>query len=346
MADRYWVGGNGSWTSSNTTNWSTISGGAGGATVPGENDVAWFDANSFFGNTSITVTIPSNISVFTIVVSNLGARTLSITNTGKVTCRSIVTEGSTGNWQMNTSPVEIMIRYRNFIPNSTGVSDLDIVATGAIVESTSANNKVFRVNVSNSSSVTWDVDSSTFKDLNITSACNLALNYNATLSNGLFVTTGASISGAGTLNCIPENSADKTLTVNGTVSKLNLAPTFSGQIFRLSGVGTISYFTESVSIPFGLKFSTASNLKFSTWSVEGTSGNLVSVSSDSPGVKAKVTKLGGGTVSTNYMNVRDIQAYPDITWISYNSTNSGNNYQWYFNSFVRPTSNLFFGGDV
>lgn len=30
MANRYWVGGSGTWNASNTTNWSTASGGAGG----------------------------------------------------------------------------------------------------------------------------------------------------------------------------------------------------------------------------------------------------------------------------------------------------------------------------
>jgi hypothetical protein len=34
MADRYWVGGTGTWSSTNTANWSTSSGGAGGASVP------------------------------------------------------------------------------------------------------------------------------------------------------------------------------------------------------------------------------------------------------------------------------------------------------------------------
>jgi hypothetical protein len=38
MADRYWVGGAGNWTSSNTTNWSTTSGGSGGASVPTSSD--------------------------------------------------------------------------------------------------------------------------------------------------------------------------------------------------------------------------------------------------------------------------------------------------------------------
>ena len=46
MANRYWVGGSGTWSTTNTTNWSTTSGGAGGASVPTSSDDVYFDSNS------------------------------------------------------------------------------------------------------------------------------------------------------------------------------------------------------------------------------------------------------------------------------------------------------------
>lgn len=54
MANRYWVGGTGTWDSSNTTNWSTTSGGAGGASVPTVSDDAFFDANSGAGTVTVS----------------------------------------------------------------------------------------------------------------------------------------------------------------------------------------------------------------------------------------------------------------------------------------------------
>lgn len=51
MASRYWVG-TGSWSSTNTTNWSTSSGGSGGASVPTAADDIYFNANS--GNCTVT----------------------------------------------------------------------------------------------------------------------------------------------------------------------------------------------------------------------------------------------------------------------------------------------------
>jgi hypothetical protein len=46
MADRYWVGGSGTWNATTTTNWATSSGGASGASAPTSADNAIFDANS------------------------------------------------------------------------------------------------------------------------------------------------------------------------------------------------------------------------------------------------------------------------------------------------------------
>jgi len=45
MADRYWVGGTGSWDAT-TTNWSATNGGAGGASVPTASDDVFFTSLS------------------------------------------------------------------------------------------------------------------------------------------------------------------------------------------------------------------------------------------------------------------------------------------------------------
>ncbi len=58
MANRYWVGGSGTWGS--TTKWSATSGGASGASVPTAADTAIFDANSDAGLGAITVTLAAN----------------------------------------------------------------------------------------------------------------------------------------------------------------------------------------------------------------------------------------------------------------------------------------------
>lgn len=57
MADRYWVGGSGTWSSTNTTNWSTASGQPGGASVPTATDSVFFDSGS---GSTFTVTVAAN----------------------------------------------------------------------------------------------------------------------------------------------------------------------------------------------------------------------------------------------------------------------------------------------
>lgn len=57
MADRYWVGGSGSWNATSTTNWSATSGGASGASAPTAVDNVIFDANSNVLTNNFTVTV-------------------------------------------------------------------------------------------------------------------------------------------------------------------------------------------------------------------------------------------------------------------------------------------------
>lgn len=71
MANRFWVGGPGTWDSTTTTQWSTTTGGAGGASVPGSSDIAVFDASSGGG----TVTVDSTINGATLQGITAGAFT-------------------------------------------------------------------------------------------------------------------------------------------------------------------------------------------------------------------------------------------------------------------------------
>ena len=64
MADRYWVGGAGTWNLSSTTNWSATSGGAGGASVPTAADSVFFDQAATY-----TVTCTDNLVCLNFTVS-------------------------------------------------------------------------------------------------------------------------------------------------------------------------------------------------------------------------------------------------------------------------------------
>lgn len=84
MATKYWVGGDGAWSS--LTNWRTTSGGAIITTSPGSGDAAVLDANSG----ASVVTIDSNITIQTLTCTGFtgtlafGTNTISLNSTGTI----------------------------------------------------------------------------------------------------------------------------------------------------------------------------------------------------------------------------------------------------------------------
>ncbi len=85
MANRYWVtGGTGNWNS--TTNWSTTSGGASGASVPGSSDAALINASS--GSGTVTLDISPTIQTLTCTgftgTLAFGTNTISLNSTGTI----------------------------------------------------------------------------------------------------------------------------------------------------------------------------------------------------------------------------------------------------------------------
>ena len=78
MADRYWVGGTGTWNTASTTNWSATSGGAGGASVPTLADNVIFNSASSATAYTVTLDVGSlNCLNLTVGPPTSGAVTLS-----------------------------------------------------------------------------------------------------------------------------------------------------------------------------------------------------------------------------------------------------------------------------
>lgn len=88
MANRYWVGGTGSWSGTNTANWSDTSGGTGGFSVPTSADDVFFDVNSGTGTATITT------SGMTVKSLNCTGYTGTLAGTAGFTVAGSVTWGS------------------------------------------------------------------------------------------------------------------------------------------------------------------------------------------------------------------------------------------------------------
>lgn len=128
MADRYWVGGSGTWSAASTTNWAASSGGASGASAPTTADNVIFDNNSNVGTGIFTVTISTasclNMSFGTGASALDGVMTLAgttgltiagsltlpttnltITYTGAITFSATTTQTITTNGYILDSPI-------------------------------------------------------------------------------------------------------------------------------------------------------------------------------------------------------------------------------------------------
>jgi hypothetical protein len=82
MADRYWVGGSGTWDTTSTTNWSDTSGGAGGASVPTAADNVFFDSESAAGDYTVSTSAGLTLRCLNLTIAKATAGTVTFTDTG------------------------------------------------------------------------------------------------------------------------------------------------------------------------------------------------------------------------------------------------------------------------
>ena len=227
---RYWVGGTGTWDASTTTNWSTSSGGAGGASVPTSLDAVVFNTSSSTANAAYTVTIGTGANV----------RAAAITMGGPGSGNNITWAGS-GN----------MILHDDF-DLTAGTADCTRTFTGGITWSGSTSGKTFNSNgVTLASAITvngvsaeWtlaaalDIGSSTltvtnglidFDTYNLTAGSISSDNGNIRTID--FGTGTATLSGSAPFTAGTTESNRSSLTVTASTSQINCStasPTFSG----------------------------------------------------------------------------------------------------------------------
>ena len=93
MALRYWVGGNGNWSS--TSRWSATSGGASGASVPTAADDVIINTNS---GTRFTATVDSARTCNSLTITPAaGAGVTTISISASLTTGNLSTSGTAGN---------------------------------------------------------------------------------------------------------------------------------------------------------------------------------------------------------------------------------------------------------
>ena len=235
MADRYWVGGTGTWDGTSTANWSASSGGASGASVPTAADNVFFDANSNIGTGAFTVTMANTPRVCNdFTASGLdGAMTLAGGSIGLTVSGSLTFSAT------------------NFTRTYTGVTTFNATTTGKTV---TTNGVSFVANiVFNGVGGSWTLGSA-LTATNTTTLTQGTLDLQSyTLSTGVFSSSNANTRtiafGTGNITCTGTGTVWTTatatnLTTTGT-QVVNVTSTGSTSITvttgGLSEINSISY---------------------------------------------------------------------------------------------------------
>ena len=334
MADRYWVGGTGTWDATTTTNWSTSTGGSGGASVPTAADNAIFDAGSDAGGiftvtlsgTRLCLNITASALDFTMTLGGTGALTVSgnlsfpatnfsSTFTGGVTFNStttgktITTNGNSingnvtfngvgGVWQLQDN-LTILATRTTTLTNGTLDINSKVLSTG-LFASSNTNTRVLAFGASGSISITTTTNNNTLIDFTTTTSFSLtgtpAFLVTTSGSNARQFVFGAYFNEARSLNLY---------TGTTTVASSVVIPSSGTDTYELDGRYNNIDFTYSGSAS-GVNLSQNStptiygNFKLATGMSEGGNGLSYTFASTSTGKTINFNGLSSaGTVTLN-----------------------------------------------
>jgi len=234
MANRYWVGGAGTWNFSSTTNWSDTSGGSGGFSVPSSADNVFFDQ----------------------------AGTYTVTMTGTLFCQDITVSAGTVTFAQGTSPALSIYGSMSLLPGTVWNAFMGITFSSPITGRTIATNGVTLTNVTivfNGVGGGWTLgsDFTTTNTLTLTagtlntSTSNYtlsAVSISASGSNARGLILNSSIVNTGSFTALTTtnftfSAGSSLLNLTANTSALSVAATgltFNNVSFTTTGAGTRS----------------------------------------------------------------------------------------------------------
>jgi len=339
MADRYWVLGTGTWDSTSTTNWSTSSGGAGGASVPTASDNVFFDANSNVLATAFIVTMadtPRVCNDFT--ASGLdGAMTLAGVSIGLTVSGSLF--WPTTNFTRNNSGANIFNATstgKTITTNglSAGVSiTFNGIGGGWSLGSallcptvTLTNGTLDLAGYTTTHTVRFATGAGT-KNLTFNGGTILCTGGNTTAFNNAAPTNFTTTAGTGTGTISMTAATAKTFVGGGSTFNCTLNQGGAGAL-TITGSNTFSNITNTVQ-PASVLFTAATTSTFTNFSLSGTTGNLITIGSVT--AASHMLSKASGTVSADFLSISRSTATGGAGWYAgANSTDGGNNSGWIF----------------
>lgn len=339
MANRYWVGGSGTWNSSNTANWSTSPGGGGGASVPTSSDDVFFDQAGPY-----TVTISGtficadfNVTGASITFDDLTSGDVYILGSFNVTQSTTVFTKTTKTYRISGNGAKI-IRTSGTLPSASNIwlnfdfSPYIFNGTFTLYENLTVSSIYFKKGG-------LDINGKTVTTSFSDTSPGGTINFNG----GTIINTSNSFS-----------MSSSTITGNGTVQAIYngaknyyFPPNFSTIDMIISGTGSMIHhgatsfnnYTNTVQ-PITVNFdgTYSQYTSFNNFNLNGTAGNLVSIRSINSGVQCNLVKTSG-VINASYLDIKDSNAGGGATWYSLytnGNVNSGNNTGWIFGAIPSP----------
>lgn len=360
MANRYWVGGAGTWNASSTANWSATSGGAAGASAPVSADAVIFDANSGTGTCSVasgaacaslTHGAPNITVQFSAALTMGGNLTVSAgvldLNNNTVTCLSLVCTaaatrtiafGSTGLVKCTRATTALTFDLYNatVAATITGTPTIELSGNPAA----GVTRSVRSTGSSPSNPVSVKVSAGTdnvslsagfgYKDIDFTGFAGTLNNNNVRIYGSLTLSTGMTLaSGTGATSFL-STSGTQTHTFNGKTLDFPVTFNAPGSTQVLSDALVLGA-TRTLTLSAGtIRFKSGATSSAGTFAISGSPS--VVLNATTTGSAATILQTSGVVAATN-ATIQDINATGGATWNAFvenNNINAGGNTGWDF----------------
>ena len=325
---QYWIGNTGSW--SDSTKWSLTSGGGNTGRVPLPQDDVVFDANSFL-STSQTVTIDmyrlgKNI---TFVGDGSGAvlntptvDAVSDTNIyGSLTLASDMIVSASQTIDLESRSASTLTTAGHTIPSAFNINAFGgsyTLGDALTVGST----RVLTLNYGTFDANDYNVNVGNFSSSNSNTR---TLN----MGSGVWNLTGVdTVWDLGTTTNLTLNEETSTIKITDTSGSTKSFTSESGQTYYnfwsdggmstadlyIDGSNTFNDFKDTGTVAHNIFFSNGTTQTVNTFTVSGTLGNLITLNSADGNNTFALVKSGGGTISSDYLDIQHSVATPADTW--------------------------------
>lgn len=330
MPDRFWRGGTASWDGTAGSKWAATAGGPTGASVPTTADDVFFDATSS--------------GTCTIATGNTGARSINCTGfAGTLQGTAAITVAG------SVTLVAAMGYFYTGAMTFTGTGTL--TTAGKTFNAVTVNGAGITLTLGDALNLSTRVLTLTQGTFNANNYSVTAGRFASNNSNARTITMGSGLwtlinAGATPLTApwntevttnltLNKDTADILLSNNGTgarafygggltFNKLTIGGATGTSTTSLIGANSFSELASTKTVAHTVRFANNQGT-IGTWSITGTSGNVVTVDSSVAGTQRNFN-LTNVTSGIDYLAVRDIAVnQANRFYVGANSTNGGNN---------------------